>query len=907
MTVIDTAVERAADPQVARNALERVFAAHGSLAEEIAATPEWLAALVAVVAASRSLTMVLERDRGALEALRSEAPSPYDPALGLHRWKQREMVRIAARDLTGVASLRDVGRELSELASRCLAEALAQADAALPVAIIGMGKLGGGELNYSSDVDVLFVHQGDGELAHAEQVARTVLRIMSTPGGDGMLFRTDAALRPEGRAGAMSRTLDAYEAYWERWAQTWERQALIKANPVAGDSELGAQFVARAAGQVWPDVLDPDAVREIRTMKARSEELQRRTGASAREVKRGYGGIRDIEFAVQLLQLVHGRADRNVRARPTLDALEQLANGGYVGPADAASLDNAYTWLRTVEHRLQLVEEHQTHTIPSNDRARTQLARVLGFRDTRKRTAVVAFDEAHQRQQTVVRSIHEKLFFAPILDTLAGVGVLPEGAAAERLAAFGFRDVDQTRAAMQELTAGLTRRSRVMHQLLPAILGWLSAAPDPDLGLLQLRRLSEGYTRSSTLARRFRETPIAAERTCGILGSSRVLGLALHRHPEVVDLLADDEFVATESPRAQLIETALETLDWRDADGRRAGLRRFKRREVLRIGARDLVGSAEVESIGRELASVADACVEAALRSLEPTLPFAIIGLGRLGGRELSYASDIDMLFVYEGDSASDFDAAEKLATALVRAIGDTTTEGATFRVDMRLRPEGKQGPLARSLDGYRSYYEQYGQTWEFQALTKARVVAGDAGTGTRFAELVRPFVYRDPMPDDWRREIRRVKARIERERIPPGEDARFHLKLGRGSLSDIEFTVQLAQLAHGAREPALIEASTLSALDALTTAGVIDGDDAEHLRAAYVLCERARNARYLLTGSPGDSLPIDSDEGVILARMLGYTHRPQQSLRDDYRRLTRRAREVVERVFYGASDKMQT
>jgi glutamate-ammonia-ligase adenylyltransferase len=434
----------------------------------------------------------------------------------------------------------------------------------------------------------------------------------------------------------------------------------------------------------------------------------------------------------------------------------------------------------------------------------------------------------------------------------------------------------------------------------------LSAAPDPDLGLLQLRRLSEGYTRSSTLARRFRETPIAAERACRILGSSRVLGLALHRHPEVVDLLADDTFVTSESPRDQLVETALETLDWRDDEGRRAGLRRFKRREVLRIGARDLVGFAELESVGRELASLADACVEAALRSLEPTVPFAVIGLGRLGGRELSYASDIDMLFVYEGSSASEFDAAERLATALVRAIGDTTAEGATFRVDMRLRPEGKQGPLARSLDGYRKYYEQYGQTWEFQALTKARVIAGDADVGARFTDLVRPFVYRDPMPDDWRREIRRMKARIERERIPPGEDARFHLKLGRGSLSDIEFTVQLEQLAHGAAQPELIEASTLSALEALTKVGVLTPEDAEHLRAAYVLCERARNARYLLTGSPGDSLPIDSDEGVILARMLGYTHRPQQSLRDDYRRLTRRAREVVERVFYGVSDKMQ-
>ena len=443
-----------------------------------------------------------------------------------------------------------------------------------------------------------------------------------------------------------------------------------------------------------------------------------------------------------------------------------------------------------------------------------------------------------------------------------------------------------------------------MHQLLPAILGWLSIAPDPDLGLLQLRRLVDGYTRSTAIARRFRETPIAAERTCRILGSSRVLGLALHRHPEVVDALADDEFVTDEHTRDELIERALAALDWRgDEEGRRAGLRRFKRRELLRIGARDLIAGADLDSIGRELSHLADACVEATLRSLEPTLPFAVIGLGRLGGCELSYASDIDIVFVYDGSAASDFDRAEKLATRLARAIGDTTTEGKTFRVDARLRPEGNQGPLARSLAAFQSYYETYGQTWEFQALTKARIVAGDDDVGRRFLDLIQPFVYRDPMPTDWRREVRRMKARIERERIPPGEDPRFHLKLGPGALSDVEFTVQLEQLANGAAHPEVRSASTLGALDALVAIAAITPGDADHLHAAYELCERARNARYLLTGSPSDTLPIDSEEGEHLARMLGYLERPQQGLREDYRRVTRRARIVVERVFYGRTD----
>ena len=903
---VATAVERSADPERARTLLERLVDAHPKLASDLATDPFLADAVVAVCVASRSLFALLERDPVAVQMLRTDPPAhplvlaDDDPPRALRRWKHRELARIAALDLTRRIDMREVGTQLADLAQACLAAAHEIVAPPVPIAIIGMGKLGGRELNYASDVDVLFVHRGD-DVTAAEHAARDLLRVMGAPTAEGIVFRTDAALRPEGRAGALSRTLDAYAVYWERWAQAWELQALIKARAVAGDADLGAAFSTRAAPFVWPEALDPDAIREIRAMKARTEGLLRSQGLEQREVKRGYGGIRDVEFSVQLLQLVHGRSDSTLRAAGTLEAIEQLARGGYISTADAARLDETYSWLRTVEHRLQLVDEQQTHTIPTDDAARTHLARVLGFRDGPSKTAVELFDEQHRSEQLTVRALHEKLFFAPLLDALAGApGALPVDAAEARLAAFGFHDVAQTRAALNELAAGLTRRSRVMQQLLPVILTWLSASPDPDLGLLQLRRLSEGYTRSSTLARRFRETPIAAERACRVLGSSRVLGLALHRHPDVVDALADDAFVTNESPLDELRESALATLDWRDDAGRRAGLRRFKRRETLRIGTRDVVAGAPLDSIGRELAHLADACIDAALQSLEPTLPFAVVGLGRLGGCELSYASDIDIFFVYDGSTPAAFDTAERLATTLVRAIGETTSEGATFRVDTRLRPEGGQGPLARSLEGFRTYYERWAQTWEFQSLIRARVVGGDAELGARFLEMVSPFVYRDPMPAEWRREVRRMKARIERERIPPGEDPQFHLKLGPGALTDVEFTVQLAQLEHGHVHPEAREASTLGALGALTRLGLFDEADADLLRASYILCERARNARYLLRGTPGDALPVDADEATKLARCLGYVHRPQQSLREDYRRTTRRARAVIERCFYG-------
>ncbi len=920
-TAVRRTLEQSADPPAGRAALTRLLEAHPTLSEELATDQPFLDAIVAVSVASHSLLSVLERDAAALGMLRDPArrADPTvddlvaqveavvgrdDPAAALRRWKHHQIVRIAGRDLLSIADLATTGASLSKVAQACLAAALAIAAPTVPMAVIAMGKLGGEELNYASDVDVVFVHDGDRDGAEAERAARALLRIMTEPTADGIVFRTDADLRPEGRSGALSRTLDAYEAYWERWAQTWELQALIKARPVAGTLELGAAFVSRAERYVWPDVLDPAAVHEVRAMKARTEQMLARKGLETRELKRGYGGIRDIEFAVQLLQLVHGRHDHTIRGRATLDALEQLADGGYISIDDAQHLDTAYVWLRTLEHRLQLVDEHQTHTIPADPGPRTQLARVLGFRDQPSRSALEQLDAEHRRNQATVRAIHEKLFFAPLLDTLAGVGALSMEAAQERLSAFGFRDIEQTRAALAELTSGLTRRSRVMQQMLPAILGWLSAAPDPDLGLLALRRLTEGYNRSSTLARRFRDSPRAAERACRILGSSRILGGALYRHPDFVDALTESATLETEIARDELVAGALDSLDWREDDAaRRSGLRRFKRRHILRIGARDVLGFAAVDATGRELSGLADACVEAALRSLESTLPFAVIGLGHLGGTELSYASDIDLIFVYDGATARDFDAAERTATRLVRAIGDSTSEGRTFRVDTRLRPEGSQGPLARSLAGYRSYFGQWAQTWEFQALTKARFVAGDGALGQRFLDLTHEFVYRRPFPDEWRRDVRRMKARIERERIPPGEDPQFHLQLGRGSLSDIEFTVQLEQLARGGEHPEVREPSTLGALAHLTNIGAIAPDDSAALQESFVLCERARNYRYLLTALPGDSLPVDGEEAQKLALMLGYTHRPQQSLRDDYRRVTRRARSIVERVFYARED----
>lgn len=911
------ALEHSADPHGARTVLTRVLEGHPELASNLRDDRLVRDALIAIACASRSLSTALALDASLIEPLQDahgfsteRSAAAYEAALdaagvadpdALRRWKRRELLRIAARDLLRVADLPCVGRELAALAEVCLSRALALSDPTTPIAVISMGKLGGHELNYASDVDVLFVHAGD--QTEADHAARRMLAVMAEPSPAGIVFRTDADLRPEGRSGPLSRSLDSYRAWYERWAQTWEFQALIKARPVAGDAELGSDFMKLVDPFVWPDVLGRDAVRAVRAMKARAESETHRRGLDDRELKRGRGGIRDIEFAVQLLQLVHGRHDATIRSANTLEALAQLVTAGYVHEGDAVPFDAAYRFLRTVEHRLQLWDEQQTHTLPTDDAARTRLARVLGYRDRGAYAAVEQLDAAHRAHQAQVRSTHEKLFFGPLLEALSGgTGPLTADAAEERLRAFGFLDLRATRGALDELTHGFSRRSRLMEQLLPLLLEWCSESPDPDLALLQLRRLAEGPARSANLAIVFRDTPGAAQRTCRILGSSRMLGDALRRQPEFVQTLGEDAALAAPKPREQFVEQAVAAVRWRsaDAEARQSGLRRYKRRELLRIASRDLLSFADLVATGRDLSTLAEACLEASLVALEPRVPFAVIGMGRFGGRDLSYASDLDVLFTYEGDGPADFHEAERVAEQLLVEIGERTPEGRTFAIDATLRPEGKQGALTRPLAGYRSYWERYGLTWEFQSLIKARPVAGDAALADRFCALAEPFVYRDPFAEDEVREVQRMKVRIEQERIPPGEDPQFHLKLGRGSLSDVEFTVQMLQLQHGGTHGSVRSSETMTALEALEAVGRLDPDDAEALRESFWFCSAARNARFLVTGSERESLPTDLGEAEHVARMLGYLERPQATLRDDYRRVTRHARQVVERIFYG-------
>ena len=894
------AVERSAAPAAVRMAVQRLTEGHPSVADRLEDDSRLQAGFVAVTAASRSLTELLLAEPAALDVLADLDRRPeLTPGGEVRRWKRLELLRIAARDLLGLDELAEVGAALARLATEALEAAVdAAGPAAEGLAVLGMGKLGGAELNYSSDVDIVFVSWGTGSADDDARAARAVLGVART------CFRVDVDLRPEGRDGPLVRSLDSYEAYWDRWAKTWEFQALLKARPVAGDPELGARFASAAAGRLWGRPFTADDLRAVRAMKARAEAELARKGLTDREVKRGRGGIRDIEFSVQLLQLVHGRHDPALRSPNTLDALVEMGAGGYVEPGDARSLDYAYRLLRTVEHRLQLVAEQQVHTLPGRGEAMDRLARVMGYRDTAEAGAGDLLAGYLARQQATVRAIHEHLFFRPLLDQLTRGGpsaaVLPDEAVVARLAAFGFTDAERTRQALHELTRGLTRSSRLMQQMLPLLLGWLSEAPDPDLGLLGLRILTTGEQQATELAVAFRESPEAARRLCLLLGTGRIFADTFEHQPDMIPPLGQPEGLALRPPGALLAGTA-NALAWREhAEDRQLALLRYKRRELLRVAAADVLdlasagGEDQVVVTAGQLTALAEACVSAALDALAPPLPFAVIAMGRFGGAELSYASDLDLLFVYDGSTPADFAVAERLGENLVRFLAGASPPTRIYPVDLALRPEGKDGPLTRSLDGYRAYYGRWARTWERQAMVRARPVAGDPDVARRFMEVVEPHVWRDVLPDDDVREIRRMKARIERERLPAGDDPQFHLKLGRGSLSDVEFCAQLLQLHHGVRA-----AGTMAALGALEAAGALSPEDRTVLAEAYRFCERTRNRLFLVRGAPGDALPNRPEHLTRLARSLGTG---PHDLREQYRRTTRRCRAVVERLFYGKS-----
>ncbi|MFC8368563.1 bifunctional [glutamine synthetase] adenylyltransferase/[glutamine synthetase]-adenylyl-L-tyrosine phosphorylase [Streptomyces sp. NPDC057239] len=955
--VLLDALGATADPDLALRGLVRLLEAQDGptarqeLLDTLIAAKPLRDRLLGVLGASEALADHLARHPSDWQALVTYEPRDLHPGVeeferglagagdpvSLRVAYRRCLLSIAARDVCGTIEVAQTAAELADLATATLRAALALAGAAAPedaalcrLAVIAMGKCGGHELNYVSDVDVVFVGEAvdgadeDKALRAATRLAAHMMRICSETTVEGSIWPVDANLRPEGRNGPLVRTLASHLAYYQRWAKTWEFQALLKARPVAGDLALGEEYVAALQPLVWGAAERENFVADVQKMRRRvvanipAAEIDR-------QLKLGPGGLRDVEFAVQLLQLVHGRADASLRSGTTLDALKALAAGGYVGRADAAQLDDAYRFLRSMEHRIQLHRLRRTHLVPEDEADLRRLGRSLDLRTD----PVATLTREWKRHASVVRRLHEKLFYRPLLDAVAalapGEARLSAEAARERLIALGYADPAAALRHLEALASGVTRKAAIQRTLLPVLLGWFADSADPDAGLLTFRKVSDALGKTPWYLRLLRDEGAAAENLARVLSAGRLAPDLLMRAPEAVALLGDGGGGLEPRPRAHLEQEILAAV--RRADNAVQGVtaaRGVRRRELFRISAADIVGSYGTESqpaeadqgalvdlVGGAVSDLTAATLAGTLRAVVregwgDTLPtrFAIIGMGRFGGHELGYGSDADVLFVHEPrDGVDEREAAEAAGkvVAEMRRLLQIPSADPPLLIDADLRPEGKSGPLVRTLKSYEAYYRRWSLVWERHALLRAEHVAGDEDLGRRFTELIDPLRYPTAgLDEEAVREIRRLKARMESERLPRGADPKLHAKLGPGGLSDVEWTVQLLQLRHGAREPGLRTTRTRQALAAARAAGLISEDDASTLDEAWVLATRVRNAVMLVRGRAGDTFPTVPRELGAVGRYLGYGPGHAGDMLDAYRRTARRARGVVEELFYG-------
>ncbi|MFD5424609.1 bifunctional [glutamine synthetase] adenylyltransferase/[glutamine synthetase]-adenylyl-L-tyrosine phosphorylase [Streptomyces sp. NPDC127084] len=910
-----------------RDRLLGVLGASEALGDHLARHPQDWHALETYEAADLH-PGVAEFERGLAEAT--------DP-VSLRIAYRRCLLLLAARDVCGTTDVAQTAAELADLATATLRAALAIACADAPddaaacrLAVIAMGKCGGHELNYVSDVDVIFVGEpadGTDEAAAvkaATRLASHLMRICSETTVEGAIWPVDANLRPEGRNGPLVRTLSSHLAYYQRWAKTWEFQALLKARPVAGDPELGDDYLAAVSPLVWQAAERENFVPDVQKMRRRVVD-NIPAAQIDRELKLGPGGLRDVEFAVQLLQLVHGRSDPALRVGSTLGALDRLAAGGYVGRADAAQLDQAYRFLRAMEHRIQLYRLRRTHLVPEDEDDQRRLGRSLGLRAE----PVTELNKEWRRHAAVVRRLHEKIFYRPLLDAVAQLAPgeirLSAAAARQRLEALGYADPAAALRHLEALTSGMTRKAAIQRTLLPVLLGWFADSADPDAGLLGFRQVSDALGKTPWYLRLLRDEGAAAENLARVLSAGRLAPDLLLRAPEAVALLGDPEGLGTRD-RDHLEQEVLAAVGRADgAEAAVAAARGVRRRELFRTAAADLIGSygtednpaaqdpgALVDRVGSAVTDLNAATIAGALRAVVreqwgDTLPtrFAVIGMGRFGGQELGYGSDADVLFVHEPRDGVPEPEAARAANAVVaemRRLLQVPTADPPLLIDADLRPEGKNGPLVRTLASYAAYYRRWSLVWESQALLRAEPMAGDAELGARFIELIDPLRYpMEGLGDEAVREIRKLKARMETERLPRGADPALHAKLGRGGLSDVEWTVQLLQMRHAWCEPGLRTPRTREALAAAHAAGLLSAEYAQILDDAWVLATRVRNGVMLVRGRPGDTFPSDARDLAAVGRYLGYGPGHVGEMLDDYRRATRRARAVVEDLFYGA------
>ena len=917
------AISASPSPDRALDALIRLAEIDSKGTSKLLSKHENAERLCRVLAASNGLVDFVLRHPNCLELFAKPSKLPSAPELSelddssqdaLKVSYLTQLLRIADFDL-GHSDYRlpvqQVTAALSDLAAGALSAALklarteliaegrhpAAAVESCSLAIIAMGKCGARELNYVSDVDVIYVVDGDGEnvIDIGTKLATRLARIISEPSMEPGLWQVDPNLRPEGKSGALVRRLDAHLSYYEKWAEDWEFQALLKARFVAGDPELGRAYEAAIKPLVWTRSNRAAIVENARNMRRRVLDLIP-ASEREREIKLGRGGLRDVEFTAQLLQLVHGVTDESVRVPDTLSAVSALCDAGLIGRADADAFRSHYQTLRAIEHRVQLSKLRRDHLIPIDESELRRVARGL-------KLSAVELTELWNRVRSEVAALHDSVFYRPLLTAMAsltpGEVRLSDDEVIDRLSALGFKDPKGAVAHISALTSGVSRRAVIQRTLLPVLLRWMAEGIDPDRALISFRRLSETLGETHWFLRMLRDASGAAERLMRVLSSSAFIARLLEHIPDSSVWFSDESSLAPLSREVVLAEMSAILDRSEDVEQSAEAIRQVRRREVLRIASSAVLGATSMAEIAEGLTSVTDAyvttMVELAKSSQLSTLDFGVVAMGRWGGKELGFGSDADAMLVYRSDSLTAQAEAEKLAQQLQALSKDSLLE---FELDLDLRPEGKNGPRIRSIAGYSGYYERWAESWEFQALLRARVVVGSQELVDEFTGLVNKYRYPVELPKQSLIEIRRIKARVEAERLPQGANPARHLKLGRGSISDVEWLVQLLQLQHAHHNPQLQSTSTSSTLEALKTLGILPEQDADRLAAGWLIASRCRSAEVLASDKRTDQLPSDLRQLEAMARILEYQPGESQLLEETYLSITRKARVSFEKHF---------
>ena len=928
------ALSESSEPGTVLMRLERFLEASPAPAEELdrmAGAPRYARLLCTLLDQSHFLTdtlclhpeyawwlqneAVLRRARSREEmaaeviAQTAECASLADCARVMRQIKQREILRIAARDIVMHVPLPSVTEDLSNLAeavleaafrfsSRLLTQRFGKPMAETPggctrevaFVIIGMGKLGGRELNFSSDVDLLFIYSDDGETSggpegsvscaeYYQKLGEQIVGLVSEQTADGHIFRVDMRLRPHGRLSPLAADLESTLNYYVQYGQAWERQALIKARPVAGDFELGKEFIEQTRPFAFPRYFDDetlDAIREIKQQKEAEIADRRQTDI---EVKLGRGGIRDIEFTVQILQMLNGGRMLEFRTSNTLDAIKALDTRGILRAFEATSLASNYAFMRRVEHRLQIEGSQQRHVLPSDAAALDRFARKLGYSDGASFMA-----EYHERAEES-RGILDR-FVSPEISGYQWVydllSVQTDGEIGmTHLEGYGFKDPVKARNELLLLSGGPTEQPYPLHvrqqfaEIAPTLLEALGACPDPDATLIRLSRILTNLRAPGAIYDTLKGNPSLCRHLTTLVSNSQYLSEILVRDPSLFDSFSSRDALNTAHTREDL-EAELANL--RRAYDPEAAPCRLRDGETLRIGIRELFCGATVQEVGQELTQLAEVCLDYALERARTDVTkrygaahgaFAILGLGKLGGREMGYGSDLDLVFAYDADAkvdsgmaASEYFAA--LAANTMRRLKEPTRYGVLYDIDARLRPDGNKGVLAVNDRRLEEYYREDAEAWERLAIIKVRAVAGDAEFGKRIEERLRAVVFSVPVTGDSASKIEGIRKRT----VQSASD--LHLKKGEGGLAGIEFAVRLLQLRHGGHFPDLQRGDVLGALEALERHGVAEKHEIATLRDAYLLFRRIENRLRLMHGRSTSLLPEDPAAQAELTQRLG-------------------------------------